>query len=52
MTRRMRNHGEPCDGWLICTGWPLASPVVPNIAHDSGPEMASRLFQKSVVMAL
>ena len=33
MIRRMRNHGEPCDGWLICTGWPLASPVVPNISH-------------------
>ena len=37
MMRRMRHHGEPCDGWLICTGWPLASPVVPNISHVSLP---------------
>ena len=50
--RLIRHHGEPCDGWLICTGWPLASPVVPNISQCSFPVIASRFCQKSVVIAL
>ena len=29
----------------------MASPVVPNMRHDSLPEMGSRLFQKSVAVA-
>ncbi len=34
----IRSVGAPCDGWLICTGCPLASPVVPYICHDSLPD--------------
>ena len=49
---RMRRYGDPCEMLLVCVGWPLASPPVPCISHDSLPEIASRLPQKSVVIAL
>ena len=52
MILRMRSHGEPCEMLLIWVGCPFASPLVPNICHDSLPEMASRWPQKSVVIAL
>ncbi len=53
MIFRIRSHGEPCEMLLVCVGWPFASPPVPNICQDSWlPEIASRLPQKSVVIAL
>src|SRR5262245_44482317 len=49
---RMRMYGDPWVMLLVWVGCPLASPPVPNIRHDSLPEIASRLPQKSVVIAL
>ena len=43
ITLRTRIQGAPCEMWLICTGCPLASPVVPCISHDPLLETASRL---------
>jgi hypothetical protein len=31
----MRMYGLPCEMLLVCVGWPLASPPVPNIFHVS-----------------
>src|SRR5262249_55196478 len=45
-------HGAPCETLWPCVGWPFASPPRPNCCQDSLPEIASRLPQKSVVIAL
>jgi hypothetical protein len=52
MMSRINNHGLPCEIELVWVDCPLASPPVPCISQCSGPETASRLAQKSVVMAL
>ena len=52
MIFRISVHGLPCEIEFVCVGWPFASPPVPCFWYSPGPVTASRLPQKSVVIAL
>ncbi len=51
-TLRKRAGDAPCPVPMVCMGWPLPQLGVPQSVQCSREQMASQLFQNSVVMPL
>src|SRR5277367_526878 len=51
-TFRKRVGDAPCPVPMVCMGWPLPQLGVPQRVQESREQIASQLFQNSVVMPL